>query len=405
MNEFHLYNIGPRVHNILTNRLTMKGKPALLFLLSSVVILLCLSCSQQPKTGTATPANEYLREIALAQEKVRENPEDLEAVRELGILYFKSGQFEKAIPMLEKADTTRTVEPRVSCYLGLSYEMAGQIDLAMATFLKYVQLPPQSPYRKWMKGRHNLLYRRKIKDEITALLLQETRPDSTGNFGNAVLVLPFDYHGKDQKYFFLGKGLQALIIKDIELLGKTRVVDRLRIQLFLDELSKREELLKNVENRTAWIGQKFKTGMVVKGAYNIIDDSQLIMDYAYWDLTKSEIPNNITRPDELLNIFKIEKDIVLGLIRKMDIELKPALRDSVMKTSLTDLPAFIAYSAGLAKEDGGEYKEAIVFYRKALELAPGFRDCAERIEANEALSLAQRDPDKAITDRDFAEAN
>jgi tetratricopeptide (TPR) repeat protein len=175
--------------------------------------------------------------------------------------------------------------------------------------------------------------------------------------------------------------------------------------MFLDELSKRESLLKHVENRTAWIGAKFKTGIVLKGAYNIIDNSQLIMDYAYWDLTKEKIPNNITRPDELANIFKIEKDIVLGLTRKMNLELKPALRDSLMKTSVTDLPAFIAYSAGLAKEDGGEYKDAIVFYRKALELAPNFRDCTERIEVNEALSLAQRDPDKAITDRDFAEAN
>lgn len=383
----------------------MKGKLTPLYLLASVVLFLCLSCSPQPKTETTKPQNEYLREIILAQEKVNENPDDLEAVRELGILYFKSGQFEQAIPLLEKADTTRTVEPRTSCYLGLSYEMSGQTDLALATFLKYAQLTSQSPYRKWMKGRHDLLHRRKIKDEMAALLLQDSPPDSAVNFTNAVVVLPFDYHGKDQKYFLLGKGLQALIIKDVESLGGITVVNRLRIQLFLDELSKREELLKNVENRTAWIGRKFKTGIVLRGAYNIIDDSQLIMDYAYWDLTREEIPNNITRPDELPNIFKIEKDIVLGLARKMNLELKPALRDSVMKTSVTDLSAFIAYSAGLAKEDRGEYREAIVFYRKALELAPGFPDCAQRIDDNEALSLSQRDPDKVITDRDFAEAN
>ena len=204
-----------------------------------------------------------------------------------------------------------------------------------------------------------------------------------------------------QKYTFLGKGLQALIINDLKLVEEINVVERFRLQLLLDEIARKDSLLQKAENRTAWIGKKMNARTILKGAYNIVDDRQLIMDIAYWDLTSEEFPKTNTVQDSLANVFKLQKEIVRNLLKKVNVKPSPETYDRISKSAVNDLAALIAFSAGLAKEDAGLYKEALVFYRKALELAPEFRECGKKIELNECLLLAKRDPDRAIKDENF----
>jgi tetratricopeptide (TPR) repeat protein len=382
---------------------TMRGTIFTQLIFIAGALTLWFACSHQ--TARDIPQNEYLEAIQPAEERVRENPDDDEAIQELGVLYFKSGQFDKAIPVLEKADQLKTSDPRTSCYLGLSYEMSGQLDPAMATFLRYLQLADESPYRRWLKGRHNLLIRKKMKDEIAALVFREAAADSDFIAEKTVMVLPFNYHGKDLKYSFLGKGLQSLIIDDLKLVEKISVIDRLSLQMLLDEIAQKESLLQKVENRTAWIANKMNARTILKGAYNIIDDRQLILDIAHWDLASEEFPNTNTIPDSLSNLFKLQKEIVYNLLNKVNVEPSPNLHDRISKRTVNDLPALIAFSAGLAKEDAGEYREAVIFYRKSLELSPKFQTCIEKIETNICLAMALRDPDRAIKNENFARIN
>ena len=108
-----------------------------------------------------------------------------------------------------------------------------------------------------------------------------------------------------------------------------------------------------------------------------------------------------TVPDSLTNVFKLQKEIVRNLLKKVNVKPSPVTYERISKSAVNDLAALIAFSAGLAKEDAGLYKEALVFYRKALELAPEFRECEKKIEITECLLLALRDPDRAIKDENF----
>ena len=111
----------------------MRGKVITQLIILIGILTLWFACSFQSPQNVSP--DEYQKAIQMAEERVRENPDDVDAIRELGVLYFKSGQFSKAIPVLEKADQLMANDPKTSCYLGLSYEMAGQLDPAMATFL------------------------------------------------------------------------------------------------------------------------------------------------------------------------------------------------------------------------------------------------------------------------------
>lgn len=377
----------------------MKGSTLVYLAIFWMISIISLSCSHSPRQ---VQENKYAEDIALAQERVNAQPDDFAANRELGILYFKSGRFSEAAAALEKTDQLNSNDPRTICYLGLSYELSRQRDLAQATFLKYLDISPQSPYRRWLKGRHELVARQELKEEMLALLQKNLEKGPEAMLDQDVAVLPFTYHGQDQKYFLLGKGLQQLIINDLSRAPGLKIVGRRRVQALLEQISAHETLLSKAENRTAWIGKTLGAETVIQGGYNISGD-QVILDVVYWEVGSDAIPNSITHAQGLNNIAELQKKIVAGFLEKSGIKPDAAAMDSLSKTGLRELPALIAYSAGLAKEDAGEYREALLFYRKAAELAPEFRECRERIEENEALALALRDPDKAITEKEIAE--
>lgn len=376
----------------------MKGGTFVYLTILGLISITWFSCSHSPRQ---VQENRYAEEIALAQEKVAAQPDDFEANRELGILYFKSGQFTKATANLEKTDRLNRKDPRTICYLGLSYELSRQRDLALATFLRYLEIPPQSPYRRWLKGRHELLSRQKLKEEMRTLLQKNLEENSPAALEHDVAVLPFTYHGQDQKYFILGRGLQQLIINDLSRVPGLKIVERRRVQALLEQISAHETLLSKVENRTTFIGKTLGAKTVIQGGYNISGE-QVILDVVYWEVEEEEIPNSITHADSLKNLTGLQKKIALEYLQKKGLKPAPAVLDSLRKSGLRELPALVAYSAGLGKEDAGEYRDALLFYRKAAELAPGFRECLERIEQNEELALALRDPDKAITEKEIA---
>ncbi len=378
----------------------MDGKNVKLIVFLLFSTLAYFSCTRNAVKTSQTPSPFHI-EILAAQKAVKENPRDVNAVSELGALYYKSKQYPKAINVLEKALELNRIHARTLCYLGLSYEKSRQLDLAMAIYLRYLQVATDSPYRKWLEGRHYVVTRKKIKDDIRLLLQQEDQLDSKAVFDNTVIVLPFLYHGKDQKYFVLGKGIAEMIINDLSVVKGVKLIDRLQVEALLEEIASRKTLMENVQNSTSLIGKLFHAKTVVRGGFNTLDE-QLVLDVAVWDIAKAEIPGTTTYADSLKNLFSLQKDIVRNLLKSMNIEGHTTMLQHLQQIPTQNISAFIAYSAGIAKEDAGEYSEAIVFFQKALELDPNFRECLAKIEENKVLATALRDPDKAVLESDYA---
>lgn len=379
----------------------MDGRNFTIFGCLAILAISLFSC-QRATTQPAPVQTPYQEEILQAQKNIKQNPKNIDAISELGTLYYKSRQFSKAVSILEKALQLDPAHARSLCYLGLSYEMTGQLDPAMAIYLRYLQVANNSLYRKWLEGRHYIVTREKIKEDIKLLLLQEDAVDSRAVFENTIIVLPFLYHGDDSKYFVLGKGLAEMIINDLSVVEGVKLIDRLQVQALLDEVARRKTLSENVQNSTSLIGRLFHAQTVVRGGFNTIGDEQFILDVAIWDVSKNEIPGTLTYADDMNRVLSLQKDIVENLLESVNIQLPAAAREHIRRIPTENMSAFIAFSAGIAKEDGGEYEEAIVFYKKALELDPNFRHSARKIEENKILALAQRDPDQIILDSDYA---
>jgi tetratricopeptide (TPR) repeat protein len=71
----------------------------------------------------------------------------------LALAYFDSGDFERAVPLLEKAYQSRKDDPVVVAHLGLAYLRQAKDDKALAMLSRWAELEPKSPDALYFKGK------------------------------------------------------------------------------------------------------------------------------------------------------------------------------------------------------------------------------------------------------------
>jgi tetratricopeptide (TPR) repeat protein len=71
----------------------------------------------------------------------------------LALAYFDSGDFERAVPLLEKAYRSRNDDPVVVAHLGLAYLRQAKDDKALAMLSRWAELEPKSPDALYFKGK------------------------------------------------------------------------------------------------------------------------------------------------------------------------------------------------------------------------------------------------------------
>ena len=71
----------------------------------------------------------------------------------LALSYFNTGEFERAIPLLEKASQTMKDDPVVAAHLGLAYLREEKDDKALVALSHWVELEPNSADALYFKGK------------------------------------------------------------------------------------------------------------------------------------------------------------------------------------------------------------------------------------------------------------
>ena len=347
--------------------------------------LFSFSCSQGLFVGELS---DYEDQIAELQARLIEAPSDAEALRDLGAIYLQVRQFGPANEYLEQAFALNPNDPKTLFNLGLANETVSKRDTALRLYEKFVDVPRSSPYRRMMEGRYEWLSRRILRDQVERIASQEPI-GGTETSPQVVAVFPFSYQGTDDRYTPLARGLAEMVSVDLANIEEIRVVERIRLQVLLDEL----ELSQSdyVDPSTApRVGQLLGAGRLVSGSYNVIGKENLRMDGAFLELETSSVEAVNSQSDALRNLFLMQKAFVFNLVDQMGLILTPEEREGIEFIPTQNIQAFLAYSRGLREEDAGAYGMAAGFYRRASRLDPDFtlaKEAAERAETMDAADM------------------
>lgn len=315
------------------------------------------------------------------EKRLENNPEDGEALRDLGSIYLRTDRPSQAYDALKDAYSRRPDDPKVLFYLGLASEKVGRREAALDLFQKFDEVPEGSKYRTLMEGRYQWLARKQAERQVQQLVAEERkRPaDVKGEVDpNTVAVVPMAYQGSDDQYQPLGRGLAEMFTTDLANVGRLKVVERVRLQAILDEL----ELARSeyVDQSTApRVGQLLGAGRVVGGSYLVTDQEELRLQVTLADVATGErIPQLDRQRAGIEEMFELQKEVTFSIVDQLGVELTPQERAAIQEVPTQNLQAFLAYSRGLMEEDRGNYGAAARFYQQAQQIDPSFEEAGQR---------------------------
>lgn len=336
------------------------------------------------------PPAPHLSEIPALERRAAEDPQDLRTAVRLGAAYWAAGRFQDAEPVLEGARSLDPSHPAPLFYLGVTYEDMGRFGEARNMYEAYLEQATSDPLQTAVRDRLLLLSRRELEASVRSALAGEAelamrpgRPDVVGLF-------PFLHTGGDPALRPLGRALAEMLATDLSLTDRLTVVERLRIQLLVDEIALGQEGL--VDSTTAArAGHILGAGRIVQGRLEGAEESLLVeaMVVAVAD-DPSGGPSLLSERDALRQLFELQKRMALDLYEALGVQLTPAERERVNQRATEHLQALLAFGAGLEAGDGGRFAEAAGHFARALALDPGFSEAARLAAEARSMDTADR---------------
>lgn len=382
-----------RVFSLVSFRATCSA----LFL--SVLLGGLVGCGGPSVTMNQDPSA-FEEEESRLEQRLSDNPEDAEALRDLGSIYLRTDRPSQAYESLKQAYSQRPDDPKVLFYLGLASEKVGRREAALKLFRQFDEVPEDSKYRTLMEGRYEWLVRKRAERSAQQMVAQERdRPGEGGQevSPNVVAVVPMQYQGGDDQYQALGRGLAEMFTTDLANVGRLQVVERVRLQALLDEL----ELAQSdyVDSSTApRVGQLLGAGRIVGGTYLVADDEELRLQVTLVDAgTGEQVPQLENQRAGLDELFDLQTRVTFSIVDQLGVELTAQERAAIEEVPTQSIQAFLAYSRGLAEEDRGNYDLAAQHYQEAQQIDPNFEQAGERQQKAQSLESGGGSPEQALS--------
>ncbi len=115
---------------------------------SLLLLGLCLLLASCVTMAVQESLEDYEVTLVRLELRLALNPNDAEALKELGVIYVRTGGFDLASTYLERAYTLDPDEPETLFHLGLTREQLGQPQAALELYERYIDVPRLSRYRK-----------------------------------------------------------------------------------------------------------------------------------------------------------------------------------------------------------------------------------------------------------------
>lgn len=351
---------------------------ALVLLILGFVVSACATRTYEPTVSAA--------DIPRLQQELAADPDDLDIKVRLGIAYFQGDDFEQSRTVLREAVDEGATD-LAHLFLGLANEEMEEWVAARDAYAAYLELGEEGDFREEIQGRHRLMVRRTLQAQAQEALAREEELSDTPPEPRTAAVFPFTLFSSNEQLEPLGVALADMMTTDLALSGGIRVLDRAQIQMLLNEMALTEAGYTD-PGTGARAGRLLRAEHVVQGALTTPTGDSLRMDTDVLFTPQAASLGDLAEEDRLEAIFDMEKEIVLGVIDLLGVEITPAEREAINNNRAANLLAFLAYGRGLMAMDEGNFAEAVEFFAAALEADPDFGPAAEALGEAEELADA-----------------
>jgi tetratricopeptide (TPR) repeat protein len=332
--------------------------------------------------STPSPA-----EIPALEAAAATRPGDGDVLVRLGGAYLEAGRGGEALPILRRAVDLRPDDPAGRILLAMAHESQGDLEEAMALYERTLIEGMAEGFAPQIRQRLALLRRRALETEIRQAAAREAEMATTPPREGTVAVLPLQFGSGDPEYRPLTRAMAELLVTGLSQVEGLTVLERLRVQLLLDELELTEAGLADPAT-AARSGRILGAARVVQGRLDLPEgDLEVLAAVVPVGPEVPSWPPPVEERDALPRLFELQERLVVALLSSMGIELSPADRDRVILMPTRNLDALLAWGRALEAEDRGAYAEAALRYREAAALDPAFQPASEGAERTESMVM------------------
>ena len=312
-------------------------------------------------------------EIPALEADHRAAPDDLETGLELTAAYREAGRYDDARSVMEPLLEAHPDDPTLGVMAGLLAEDAGDFAAAGERYDAFLASEATGPLRALVEERREVVRLTELRADARASLAREAELSQATPDPGAVGIFPFVYEGSDPTWEPLELALAELLVTDLSLTGRLRVLERARVQSLLDEMALAETGY--VEQSTAArSGRMLGSGHIVQGRFNVDPAQRIDVSAALVEVGPpgTESVDAIGRQDAIDRLFDLEKELALDLHEEMGIQLTPAERAMLDERHTESVQALLAFGRGLAAQDAGDFGAAAEQFGQAASIDPSF---------------------------------
>jgi adenylate cyclase len=220
--------------------------------------------------------------------------------------------------------------------------------------------------------------------------VMETVTDAIVSDDVSIAVLPFDNLSDDPDQEYFVDGMTEDIITDLSILGGLAVIARNSSFVYKDQLV-------DVRDVGRELGVRYVLeGSVRKVAGRIRVNAQLVATDSGTHLWAERFD------EELTDVFVVQDRVIRRIVAALSIQLTPD-EDQKLAAQVTDNPeaydAFLKGQNAFLQFSPDRYDEARAYFRRAIELDPGFARAYSALSityANQVLNNLAEDPERAL---------
>ena len=311
-----------------------------------------------------------------AKENVNLSKKEKEKLVEQGVDQYQKGERDQAKKTLEYAKEVFPANYAVPYYLGLIYLEEGRRSDAIAEWRQYVLMAPESEDSLKIHKYLTLLIREEAVEYAKQAVANEAALLSGPVADNTVAVTSLKNLGSEN-LGPLGKGMAAMLIHDLSQVPDLQVVERVKIQVLLQEMNLGTSGL--VDQKTApKVGKLLKSKHVTSGSLADLEKENLQIVSVVVDAEQTGSIDTQEVQGALKKFYDLEKEIACEIIKDLgrDCSKMPGAFGKIHTKSLV---ALTSYSVGLDYLDQEKYDEAREQFQKAIDEDPEFDLAKEAI--------------------------
>lgn len=352
-------------------------------LLGLFVFLFVASSCASTNSYEAHPAT-YHWEIQQLRMEVGTSDAPALAWRDLGVIYLRTGQFQKADYAFTRAVAIDRTDPKLWFYAGLSKEMQEQDVEALAWYQQVPAVSESSMYNRAIRGRQAWLKKSQIPTFEGLNTEDESALPGLSTSKEILAIRTIDCSNSLPQYANLGFGFSDILEHNLEQLNDIQVIPATQFK-GVDELA-RKSALSPAETDSLY-ERSFQLTKLLSGWCSIAGN-QIDMTIDVRDVHSDEAVS-VEVSGRLNDITSFEKSVMNKLVDVMDIWLPN--RERRMPMSFISLESLVAYSEGIKAENNNELKNSLEYLEQALVLHPTLSLASIRINEVENLILTRAD--------------